>query len=108
MKIIVQSLHFDADRKLLEMIQKKYEKLDSFFDRITQVEVILRINKSVNGENKMVEVKIFIPGNTLFAKLQCSTFEEAVDLSVDTLSGQLIRHKEKTQSQNYKSILKES
>lgn len=105
MKIIVQSLHFDADRKLLEMIQKKYEKLDSFYDRITQVKVILRIRKSLNGANKMIEVKIFIPGNTLFAKLQCSTFEEAVDLSVDTLSGQLIRHKEKALALNYKSSL---
>jgi len=102
MKIIVQSLHFDADRKLLDMINKKYEKLESFYDRITQAEVIMRINKSLNGANKMLETKIFIPGNTLFAKLQCSTFEEAVDLSVDTLTGQLIRHKEKALSLNYK------
>lgn len=96
MKIIVQSLHFDADQKLLDMIQKKYEKLDSYFDKITLIEVILRLNKSADGSNKMVEVKIFIPGNTLFAKLKCSTFEEAVDLSVNALSQQLIKHKEKS------------
>jgi len=107
MKIIVQSLHFDADRKLLEMIQKKYEKLDSFYDRITQVEVILRINKSVNGANKMVEVKIYLPGNILFAKLQRPSFEEAVDLTVDALSGQLIKHKEKSIALVQKAVIRE-
>jgi len=107
MKIIVQSIHFDADRKLLDMIHKKYEKLDSYFDKITQTEVILRINKALNGSNKMVEVKVFIPGNSLFAKLQCATFEEAVDLSLDTLAQQLIRHKEKTQDLHYRATVKE-
>jgi putative sigma-54 modulation protein len=96
MKIIVQSIHFDADRKLLDLIQKKYDKLDSFFDRIIRSEVILRINKAVDGANKLVEVKVFIPGHTLFVKEQCPTFEEAVDLSVNVLSGQLVKHKEKS------------
>ncbi len=104
MKIIVQSLHFDADKKLLDMIQKKYEKLDAFYDRIIQTEVILKINKSLNGANKIVEVKIYIPGNTLFSKLQCVTFEEAIDLSVNTLTAQLIKTKEKQKAIDHRAL----
>ena len=53
MKLQMHSIHFDADQKLLDYIQKKAEKLDTFYDRITGGEVFLRINKDTNlHENK--------------------------------------------------------
>ena len=54
MKLQMHSIHFDADQKLLDYIQKKAEKLDTFYDRITGGEVFLRINKDTNlHENKL-------------------------------------------------------
>ena len=53
MKLRMQSVHFDADIKLLDFIQKKADKLDTFYDRIIDGEVILRLNKdSDKKENK--------------------------------------------------------
>jgi putative sigma-54 modulation protein len=43
MKITVQSIHFNADQKLLEFIQKKVDKLDQFFDQIISGEVYLKL-----------------------------------------------------------------
>ena len=95
MKIRVQSVHFDADSKLLEFIQEKVDKLILFYDHIIGGEVILRLDKASNMENKIVQMVIQIPGNDLRAREKCRTFEEATDLCVDTLSRQIKRHKEK-------------
>jgi putative sigma-54 modulation protein len=95
MKIRVQSIHFDADSKLLEFIQEKVDKLIHFYDHIIGGEVVLRLDKASNLENKIVQIVIQIPGNDLRAKEQCKTFEEATDLCVSTLTRQIKKHKEK-------------
>jgi putative sigma-54 modulation protein len=43
MKITVQAIHFSADKNLLAFIQKKADKLDTFFDNIIKGEVYLKL-----------------------------------------------------------------
>lgn len=93
MKINVQSVHFDADKKLISFINEKVAKLSQFNDRITMSDVILKIDNSKESENKIAELKVAIPGKELFAKRQCKTFEEAVDTSVEALRNQIKKHK---------------
>lgn len=101
MKITVQSIHFDADVKLLEFINRKLNKLDQFFDSVIEGSVFLKLDKAEDEANKIVEVKIHLPGNVLFVKEQCKTFEEATDVALDSLAKQLKKHKEKTRSREY-------
>ncbi len=91
----IQSVHFDADKKLEERIEKKMNKLDQFYDNITDTEVILRLDKSEARENKLVEIKIFIKGGDFFSKKQASTFEEAFDESYEAVKNQIVKYKEK-------------
>ncbi len=98
MKVKIQSIHFDEDKKLLDFINEKMEKLQHFYDHIIQSEVFLKIDKSDDTSNKIAEIRIHIPGHELFAKKQCKTFEEAVDTAIDALSRQVIKHKEKIKS----------
>lgn len=96
MKLQVHSLHFDADQKLLDFIQKKTDKLETFYDRILDGEVFLRLDKGEHSrDNKMVEIKLNIPGSTLFAKEQSTSFEAATDEAVESLRRQIKKHKEK-------------
>ncbi len=95
MNITIQSVKFDASEKLENFIQQKVGKLDQFSDDIIKAEVVLRIEKSENTENKVVDLGIDIPGSTLFAKKQSKTFEESVDLACEAIRKQLIRRKEK-------------
>ena len=97
MKLQIHSIHFDADVKLLDYIQKKADKLDQYFDRIVSGEVFLKLNNS-GVENKTVEMKINMPGNQLFAAGQSSTFELAVDKAIEGLRRQVKKHKERTGS----------
>ena len=95
MKIRIQSIHFNADQKLLDFINDKVDKLLHFYDQIIEGEVFLKLDKSSDLQNKIVQIKLQIPGNDLITKHQCRTFEEATDLCVETLSKQIKRHKEK-------------
>ena len=95
MKITVQSIHFTADRKLLDFIQKKADKLDTFYDQIISGEVYLKLENVEDEANKITEIKLLLPGNRIFAKEKCKSFEEATDLAVECLRKQIEKHKQK-------------
>ena len=95
MNITIQSVKFDADKKLISFTEEKVGKLERFFDGIVAAEVILRVEKPQATMNKLAEIRLDIPGNDLFAKKQDDTFEAAVDQCVDALKTQLKRYKEK-------------
>lgn len=95
MKLKIQSIHFTADQKLLEFIQEKVDKLLHFYEDILGGEVYLKIDKSLDPENKITEIKIQTPGKVLFASERCRTFEEATDSAVNALRKQITKHKEK-------------
>jgi putative sigma-54 modulation protein len=95
MKITVQSIRFNADKKLLEFIQKKADKLDTFYDQIISGEVYLKLENVEDEANKITEIKLMLPGTQIFAKEQCKTFEEATDLAVECLRKQIGKYKQK-------------
>lgn len=95
MKIQIQSIHFDADQKLLDYIQRKCDKLDHFFDKIDSAQVYLKLVKKGDPSQKAVEIKLLVPGETLIASHESLTFEESVDLTTESLKRQLNRYKEK-------------
>lgn len=94
MKLQVHSIHFDADRKLITFIQKKLDKLHTFYDRLADGEVFLRLNNE-GIANKTVEIKLRVPGNQLFAVEKARSFEAATGLAADALQMQLRRFKSK-------------
>ena len=98
MKLQMHSIHFDADVKLLDFIQKKADKLETFYDRIVDGEVFLKLDNGTGPKNKIVEVKINIPGHRLFAKEQAASFEAATDSAIEALRRQLRKHKTKEHS----------
>jgi putative sigma-54 modulation protein len=98
MKVDIQSIHFTADYKLLDFVTKKMEKVQTFYDGIKSTDVYLKLEKDSEKENKTVEVKINLNGNSIFAKEQASTFETATDLVLDKLVAQVKKHKEKIEA----------
>ena len=96
MEVIINSVHFDADQKLLDFVNRKVNKLDTFFDGIINAEVTLKVLKPETPKNKISEIKISIPVNGyLFAKKEAASFEEATDLALDAMRKQLSKYKEK-------------
>ncbi len=96
MKIDIQSIHFDADQKLLQFIEKKLEKVENYFDGINAANVYLRLEKDPHKGNKSVEVKLHLNNKPIFAKEHSSTFETATDIVLDKVVAQVKKHKEKS------------
>jgi putative sigma-54 modulation protein len=95
MKLKTQSIHFDADQKLLDFIQKKLDKLDTFYDKIIEGNVYLKVEDDAIKGNKHVHVQLFIPGKEFIVKEQAASFEEAIDVAYESLKRQISRQKEK-------------
>ena len=95
MKVYIQSVNFNADKDLVEFVDRKVSSLEKFYDKVVDSEVFLKVQQTSEKENKVVEVKINVPGNELIVKKVCKTFEEGVVLAIESLKRQLNRRKEK-------------
>ncbi len=96
MKAIVQSVNFNADQSLIEFAERKVEKLEKFYEKIIDVEIFLKVQQTSEKENKIVEIKVNVPGDELMDKKDAKTFEEGISLAVDSLKRRLKKKKEKT------------
>ncbi|HEV8515244.1 MAG TPA: HPF/RaiA family ribosome-associated protein [Cyclobacteriaceae bacterium] len=104
MKTQIQSLGFDANRDLLNLIDKKLEKIGQLSDRILEGKVVLKIDKSDTRENKICEIRLAIPGNDLFAKKMAESFEQAVDQVMHALEKQVHDWKTKLHDRQVKIV----
>ena len=91
MDIQIHAVHFDADKDLLSFIKSKLNKLITFNDAIISADVFLRIEKNDERENKVVDIKLHLPGKELFAKKHSTSFEAAVDEVTEALRRQVLK-----------------
>ncbi|MDT0688556.1 ribosome-associated translation inhibitor RaiA [Salegentibacter sp. F188] len=95
MKVNVQSVNFNADKKLVDFIQRRLDKLENYYDKIVFADVYLKVQNTSGKENKITEILLSIPGGDIMVKKTCRKFEECVDECVSSLQRQLIKRKEK-------------
>lgn len=96
MNVNIQTVHFDADAKLVTYVEKKLSKLLQFHDRITKVDVYLKLDNVVhNIKDKIAEIKVHIPRYDFFVKHSSKSFEESFDVALDSVIVQIKRKKEK-------------
>jgi len=95
MKVNFNTVHFKADKKLINFITEKIEKTTDLYDGIISSDVTLKLNNNEGVGNKVVEIRLIIRGYDLFAKKQNKTFEEATDNALEAIKKQLTKHKEK-------------
>lgn len=93
MKVNIQSVRFDADKRLIEFVENKMAKLDRFAERAVGADVILKLDKDLEKGNKVATVTLHVPGTDLVADARAKTFEEAVDCALDALKRQIEKAK---------------
>ena len=98
MKIITQSVHFDADQKLLQYIEQKISTLEHYFQRIIQADVILKLENTGRIKGKTVEVKLQVPGEVIYISDNKLKFEAALDSVIEKLKRKIKRYKQQLRS----------
>jgi len=95
MEITIQSIHFEASKKLEDFIRRKVSRLSKFNDDVYLADITLKIVKPETNDNKDASIRLSLSGTELFAQEVADTFEEAIDKCVNKLERQVVKHKEK-------------
>ncbi|MCH5720905.1 HPF/RaiA family ribosome-associated protein [Niabella hibiscisoli] len=96
MNVNIQTVNFNADQKLIELVSRKMDKLNTFHDRIIESDVFLKLDNVVhNIKDKIVEIKVHVPRHSFFVKSTSKSFEESFEAAFDSLVNQVKRRKEK-------------
>lgn len=98
MQVTFQAVHFTADQKLKDYISDKLQKLEKFYPKILQVTVYLKLENSGQVKDKVLEVKLNVPGSTLIATNADKSFEASFDDALDNIKRQLKKLNDKTQA----------
>ncbi|MFT5964081.1 MAG: putative sigma-54 modulation protein [Flavobacterium sp.] len=98
MKVNVHAVNFNVDGKLVDFVQDRMDKLEKYYDKVVSADIYLKVEKTSDKENKIVEVKMNVPGDDFMVKKQCKTFEEGIELSAESLGRLLLKRKEKMSS----------
>ncbi len=96
MNVNIQTVHFDADNKLVDYVNKKLDKLNTFHDRIIKVDVYLKLDNIVHTiKDKIAEIRVHVPRHDFFVKASSKSFEESFDTALESLVNQIKRKKDK-------------
>lgn len=95
MRVHTEAVQFKADQKLVNFIEKKLAKMEHYFDRIIDAKVVLKLENSGQIKDKVAEVRLNLPGETLVVKESHKTFEGSIENATSSMKRQLIRYKEK-------------
>ena len=91
MQLNVTGHHVEITPALNSYVSGKLEKLERHFDHVTNVHVVLSVEKM----RQKAEATISITGNNLFADAEDEDMYAAIDPLVDKLDRQICKHKEK-------------
>jgi putative sigma-54 modulation protein len=96
MTVNIQSVHFDADTKLLDHVNRKIAKIGSHHDKIMNVDVFLKLDNVIHQiKDKVAEIRVQIPKHEIFVKQSTKSFEESFDMALDAVLIQIKKVKEK-------------
>jgi len=92
MQINITGHHVDITPALRDYVHNKMEKIKRYFSNITNVHVVLTIDKKFLQK---AEARINLARAEIFAESEAKDMYEAIDLLIDKLDRQVIKHKEK-------------
>lgn len=98
MKYDIQTVGFDANQELLDFLGDRLKHLNKHFSNITGIDVYLKSEKNDQDETKTAEIKLFVPGPSLYASYTSESFRESIIESVEKLKRQLKKTKAKQYS----------
>jgi putative sigma-54 modulation protein len=91
MQVNLTGHHVDITDALRAYVDEKIARLERHFDHVTNVHVILSVEKLV----KKAEATVHIAGADVFADSTHEDMYAAIDSLVDKLDRQVLKHKEK-------------
>jgi putative sigma-54 modulation protein len=94
--------HLEITPSMRDYVSSKMSRINRHFDHVIDVSMILSVEKL----RQKIEANVHLSGKDIFVECEDSDMYAAIDLLVDKLDRQIIRHKEKVKNKHDISALK--
>lgn len=102
----IEVVNFDADKKLLNFTEGLFSRLTKYHDQIVSADVYLKVQHEKEENPNEVEVRVFLPGHSVFAFGDGEDFEGAGKAAYARARRQLSEYKERDKSKRNPRPLK--
>ncbi|AKX43764.1 hypothetical protein AKN87_00525 [Thiopseudomonas alkaliphila] len=96
MQVNISGHQLDVTEAMKNYVNDKFAKLERHSDKITSARVVMSVEKL----KQKIDATILIAGGEVVANSEHEDMYAAIDLLVDKLDRQLIKHKEKLLDRN--------
>lgn len=103
MRIEFLAKNYNPSEKLKDIITKKIERLDKFFDSDTKLKVLMKESNDV----QTMELTIVVDSAILRAEVSGDNMYDNIDIVLPKLEKQIIKHRTKIASKSKKFRIKE-
>ncbi len=103
MQISISGHHIEVTEAMRAYVLEKFEKLERHFEHITSIHVILEVEKN----RQTAEATIHIKGGELFANSTSEDLYAAIDMLIDKLDRQILKHKEKNLDRTQRAVARQ-
>ncbi len=94
MNLTISGHHLDVTPSIRDYVQNKLERITRHFDQVIATHVILAIDNLTEKEKRQkAEINIQVPGKTLHLESVAQDLYAAIDLLMDRLDRQVLKHK---------------
>ncbi len=91
----IEPVNFNASQDLIVHVGEIFDKLTKYNDRIVKADIYLKSLRETPTKEKMVQVRIFLPGKDVFVEQQAETFKSAAQQAFDRLKVLVKKEKER-------------
>ncbi len=94
MDVKIKAIRFDVSERLTNFINKKAQRLARHNEKISNIDVNLKVVKPESAMNKEVIIRISVPQHDdIIASKTANSFEEAIDNCLEAIKKQLEKKK---------------
>lgn len=91
MQLQIDGQGIEVTDSIKNVLEKKMCRLESHFERLTHAHVVFKVKKI----RQIADATLSVPGTTISAEAESDDMYKTIDLLVDKLKAQLLKHKEK-------------
>ena len=102
MNLHMSGHHLEITPSMREYVSSKMIRIDRHFDHVIDVNMILTVEKL----RQKIEANVHLSGKDIFVESEDSDMYAAIDLLVDKLDRQIVKHKEKLKDRHGAEAIK--
>lgn len=100
MNLIVSGHHVEITPSIREYVTGKMQRINRHFDHVIDINVILTVEKL----KQKAEVNVHMSGKDIYCECADANMYAAIDVLVDKLDRQILKHKRKVQAHPHTAL----